>query len=393
MRIFAAIVCLWLGCQPWLARACRYNVRDLGFIEHGTEAYTFYAFVRGDTPAEVRRQLTQLPSAILSDSNIQLEVVDLEKQPEHAARKHLPRETAPVYPTGVLVSAEGRALPVSLVQAGQPFAQSLLKTLEGLVSSAKRQEIGQKASQTFGVILLLEGTDTQQNDKARQAALKAIEQITGEMKTMPKAIAQPPVLVALAPKSFVQEKVLLWSLGLTTEATNQARAAVIYGKSRWVGPLMRGEEIRESNLAGVLAFIGADCECGMDLTWTRGTRLPARWDDDLHAQATKSLGFDPENPMVKMEAGRILGRSVASGSDPLRYEEVTLPDLPAATPEPATIPTAPPALPPRPHAPTPAPPPVVAQSQTVLKPAWYAIGGLAAITGLAALLIVRRKRG
>jgi hypothetical protein len=75
---------------------------------------------------------------------------------------------------------------------------------------------------------------------------------------------------------------------------------------------MKGEEITEPNLTGILSIIGADCECGLDVSWTQGTPLPIRWDGKLHAQAAKMLGFDPESPIVKLEASRIIGERRSS---------------------------------------------------------------------------------
>jgi hypothetical protein len=112
---------------------------------------------------------------------------------------------------------------------------------------------------------------------------------------------------------LVRERIALWSLHLTPEATSEPRAAVIYGKARWIGPLMKGREIAAGNLARLFAIVGADCECGMDLAWTRGTVLPVRWTASVHQTATKSLGFDPLDPLVQIEAARILER-FASGS-------------------------------------------------------------------------------
>jgi len=102
--------------------------------------------------------------------------------------------------------------------------------------------------------------------------------------------------------------VLLWSLGLDPTRITEPRAAVLFGKARWIGPLMKGAEISEPNLTGIFSLVGADCECDLDPTWIQGTRLPVRWEPKLHALVTKSLGFDPENPLIKIEVSRILGR-------------------------------------------------------------------------------------
>ncbi len=40
--------------------------------------------------------------------------------------------------------------------------------------------------------------------------------------------------------------------------------------------------------------------------------LPVRWDEKIQAQAAKALGFDPENPMVKMEISQIIRHSLIS---------------------------------------------------------------------------------
>jgi hypothetical protein len=120
--------------------------------------------------------------------------------------------------------------------------------------------------------------------------------------------------------SLAREKVLLWSLGLGPTAAPQPRAALLYGTARWLGPLMMGEEISEPNLTGILSIIGADCECGLDISWTLGTRLPVRWDEKVHAQVARALGFDPESPLVKLEAGRIMGRRAPATAVPAGYQ-------------------------------------------------------------------------
>jgi hypothetical protein len=92
-----------------------------------------------------------------------------------------------------------------------------------------------------------------------------------------------------------------------------------------MGPLFKGEEIDENNLASVLFIIGADCECGFDYRWLQGTMLPARWTDKMQAQVAENLGFDPENPMIKMEISSIIRRgSYSHPGVPFGYQELVV---------------------------------------------------------------------
>jgi len=325
-------LCL-LICLPLLpAHACRYNVRDLGFIEGTNDFYTLYGFVRQDTPPDLLSQLTQAAREAFPETNVRFEAVNIDRQKDHAAMQHVAKSSLAAFPALLLVSPDGQVLPVPIPEAGASFTASLTAALKEIVSSPKRAEISQQAAQAFGVVLLIEGTEAQANQQARSVVSQAIADITADMRNLPKTIIRPPVMVSLAPELYAPEKVLLWSLGLNTEPANSPRAAVIYGKARWIGPLMRGPEISAANLTGILAVVGADCECGMDITWTRGTRLPGKWDEALHAQATKSLGFDPEDPLVKLEAEGILRRQMAASADRAGDKEVASPALGVPSP-------------------------------------------------------------
>ncbi|HYV29195.1 MAG TPA: hypothetical protein VFA77_16800, partial [Candidatus Eisenbacteria bacterium] len=236
--------------------------------------------------------------------------------------KYLPAEAA--FPAGVLVSPDGQSLPLAFGKSQQTFRESLVAALDEIVSSPKRDEIVQRVTRDYAAILLIEGPNADENGRARKAIAEAIKQIGGQLSALPKVIAHAPSLLVLDPASFARERVLLWSLGLSPEKITQTRAAVIYGKARWIGPLMKDEEINEGNLSRLLSIIGADCECGLDISWTQGTRLPVRWDEKLHAQLAKALSFDPENPLVKIEVGRIVGRRNESTTARERNQEQTL---------------------------------------------------------------------
>ncbi len=79
------------------------------------------------------------------------------------------------------------------------------------------------------------------------------------------------------------------------------------------------------HLTQLLSVIGGDCECGVDHRWLQGTMLPARWDEALQQKVVQNLGYDPENPMAKMEMVSIIRRGMG-GFDypgvPFEYQEI-----------------------------------------------------------------------
>ena len=145
------------------------------------------------------------------------------------------------------------------------------------------------------------------------------------MDLLPKPIARPPEIVTLDQQSLDRERVLLWSLGLKPQDINEPCAAVLYGRGRWIGPLFKGGRLTADPLTEMLLVIGSDCECGLDHRFLQGTMLPVRWDEGLREKMVKSLGFDPEDPMVKMEMVSIVRRGMGGfdGMDmPLGYREI-----------------------------------------------------------------------
>lgn len=316
------VICLWGCLQAHPALACRYNVRETGFVDLGIEPYFLYGYVSKDTPAEITSTFKQVSYAALMDSGIRVEIIDTDQQKDHPAMKFLDLWPIQSFPSAVLVSPDGQSLHVPITKPDQPFKESLWSAIDNILSSPKREEIVQQVSKTYGAVLLIEGTDAEQNKKAKLAASGAIEKVSLQMEWMPKPIAYPPVIIVMDSESLAREKILLWSLGLDAEKVDKQYAVVLYGRARWIGPLFEGEEINERNLLSVLLVIGADCECGFNYRWLQGTMLPVRWDEKIQARAIESLGFDPENPMIKMEISRIIGRGFSSYPGvPFGYQE------------------------------------------------------------------------
>lgn len=312
----AFLIFLLVVAQNQPAGACRFNVREVGFVDLQLEPYVLFGYVSNETGEDAVSRFKQMTDVSLEKSNIKFEIINTDRQKEHPAMKLLDlqlvraepaaawQEKSP--PAAVLVSPDGQSYPVNLAERDRPFEETLRSAIEDILSSPKRQEILQKAIENYAVILLIEGADAQENQKAKDAVSKVIELIRSQMDMMPKSISRPPVLVVMDPKSFKSEKILLWSLALTDEEINEPRAAVIYGRGRWIGPMFKGKEITEDNLANVLFIIGQDCECGLDHRWTQGTMLPAGWTDEMREQVAENLGFDPESPMIKMEMSMIV---------------------------------------------------------------------------------------
>lgn len=325
-RNLVLAVCLWSFLQISPALACRYNVLETGFVDLGIEPYYLFCYINKDTADDIVSDLQPTLESALVDTNIRAEIINIDEQDNHPALKYLESRSTASFPAAVLASPDGQVLPVTITEPDRPLKETLLASLDRILSSPKRDEICRKAAETYGVVLIIEGPDAQENNTAKQAASSVIKLIAEQMDMMPKPITKPPVVVTMSTQSLSSEKILLWSLDdLKAEDVNKPHAAVLYGRARWIGPLFKGEEISEDNLANVLFVIGADCECGYDYRWLQGTMLPAKWEQDLQALAAESLGFDPENPMIKMEIASIVRRGYPYYPGvPFGYQEVVV---------------------------------------------------------------------
>ena len=314
---------LCLGLFQTAAWACRYNVLEVGYIDLGIEPYRLYGYATDEVPAETVSSWREDIETSLVDTNVQFELVNPDRQTDHPALDYLGRHDIETFPAAILVSPEGQSLPI--VSGGSPMPVGT--SLDAALASPLRAEILKKVAGCYGVVLVIEGPDEAANTEARQAAEAAVTQVGVQMEFMPKAIAAPPEVLTLPAESLGDEAVLLWSLDAKPADINEPHAAIFYGRGRWIGPLFRGEQITKENLERVLFVIGADCECGLDHRWLQGTMLPARWDGLLQTVVAKTLGFDPESPLVKMEMISIVRRGMGGAAVPgvaFGYREIEI---------------------------------------------------------------------
>lgn len=126
------------------------------------------------------------------------------------------------------------------------------------------------------------------------------------MGQLPKRIEEPPLIIVITQEKASKEKILLWSLDTDGYQVNEPHVAVIYGRGRRIGPLLKGKQISSKSLLSLLPIIGLSCDCGLDKKWMTGPLIPLRWDKKIQSDVVKFLGFDAENPMVKTEMSSIM---------------------------------------------------------------------------------------
>jgi len=301
--------------------ACQYNVRETGFADFGINQYSFYGFVNSKIPDDIFLNFEKACSSSFKNSNIVHEIINIDLQKNHLALKYISSKNIHTFPSAILVSPDSQEYVIPFPNSKQWSINDFESVLDRIVNSSVKQKIIDHVIKSYGVVLVVEGSTNAENERVRKSGEQAIRTIQAQMKFMPKSIEHPPELVILNRANFQPEQLLLWSLGLDSKEINDTYAAIIYGKARWIGPLLRGEDINKINLTNILKIIGMDCECGLDMQVLQGTKLPVRWDEKTSTRLVKHLGFDPENPVIKLEMNRILRKGLAhSPGVPLSYQ-------------------------------------------------------------------------
>lgn len=313
---------------PVIALACRFNVRDVGFVDLGSKPYQLFCYVDKNTPAELVSQIEDISIAALLDSNIQAEVVNIDDQAGHPGLAHANVKQNSGMPFATLVSPDGDALPIPLPTRGQHQSEALWSAFESLYESPWRDEVMESAINTYGAVILLEGADPLENKKARDAASKSIAVITQLIRDekLEKEIKNPPVLHVISRKEAGKERVTLWGMGLNLEEPG-AQIAMLYGRGRKIGRTLQGAQLNDQTVHAVLNTIGLSCECGLDRSWMQGGMIPLKWGDDIQSRVAKQLGFDPESPTIKMEMSQILSKGGAGQGAKIKVAQADIDTL------------------------------------------------------------------
>ena len=290
------------------ALACRFNVRDVGFVDLGSEPYRLYLFVGDAMPEAERESLQSIATATFYDSNVETKLLALGQARQGETKAYLPDGFTGESPTAVLVSPDKKqTLSVPLAKRGMPVLQTAWDALESVLDTPRRNAVLRQVFACYGVVLIIEGRDAGENRRVRSMADAVISEITAKLPGLEKEIKQPPVVEFISPDDFPVERAFLWSLGVR-EILDTPQVVMLYGRGRMIGPVLRGEQLSQPSVSTILTTIGLNCECGLDRTWMQGVMVPLKWDRDRKQEIAKQLGFNPESPEIRIEMSQILAK-------------------------------------------------------------------------------------
>lgn len=329
---FMAIALVGLGQAS--GSACKYSVRDVAFVDLGGGGYRLIIVSDAQTPAELTERLHGAAAGVLVDANVRLQMARADDASDTQLKSLLAAQQMTSLPAAILVASDGRSLPIAV--PSDVSQANLWAAFERVVASPVREKVLDAALKSHSVVLVIEGSNDQANQRAKEIANGAIDQARRGLAGLPKPIEQPPHLLVISPAEAARESVLLWSLQIDRHDDSSAYTAVLYGRGRRLGPVLEIPGATRTELSRLLWYVGQDCECDLDRSWMQGPMIPHRWDMQMQARAVKQLGFDAGSPMVVAEISRILSRGPAAKGpvddalgldDPLMgYREFTIID-------------------------------------------------------------------
>ena len=293
-----------------VAEACQYTVRDVAFVDLGDSPYRLYVFSQGDSNEALKGTLSKAlddASGRLDDSNVVAELVDMDVASKHTAVAYLETANVTTFPVVVLVSPDNRVL--QLGEGSGPVKPADLDGLiQSVIESAVRDDIFSRVLDIHSVMIVIEGGDAAPNAQTTQMAKDFIPRVRDILDVLPKPIDHPPHLIVLTREQAKKERILLWSLGVDLEDESITQVAVLFGRGRRLGPVLRfpGDDSRKFERS--LAAVGQDCECGLDRSWMQGGMVPHVWNEATEKIALAKLKFDPGSPEVKTEIALLLSR-------------------------------------------------------------------------------------
>ncbi len=149
-KISRSILVLLFCCLHYSpAVACRYNVRDIGFADLGSNSYYLFGYFSEDSSEQLIADFKEVVSPALLDSNVKSEAINVEEQKDHPGVKYFNLHKLKSLPAAILVSSDDRSMVIGIGK-DKPFKQALRDAVNTVVSSPKRSEIIDQAIENYG---------------------------------------------------------------------------------------------------------------------------------------------------------------------------------------------------------------------------------------------------
>ena len=285
-----------------IAEACKYSIRDVGFVDLDLHPYQLYLFSSRSQYHTATDDFLQVATLNFIYANVAAKRVDPVTTPNHSAIKYKNRLEIEELPALILASPDDRVQQIKIPQNNSSF-ESVMTSVR---TSPARKQIVKWLSEVHSIVLVVEGEDKKVNQRAVEIAKGSIADIKQSMDRLPKPAGDPPRCVRITYEQRQNESILLWSLGLDKPTKNDAYILLIFGRGRKIGQTFTVPGATQMQVTSILNLVGQDCECGLDRSYMQGTMIPHEWTPKNQSLAVKRLGFDPGSPLVMAEIQRIL---------------------------------------------------------------------------------------
>ena len=192
------------------------------------------------------------------------------------------------------------------------------------------KQISAESLESFAHLLVIEGDEVTEKSRVHHLADQALSAIQRLEPLLPRPISFPLRKMIVHAENSDQQMLLRRMMGCGDTKSPETLLAVIYGRGRLAGPVMRGDRLTMQEVLAQLALVGQSCECETDRAWLEEPSLPFQWDALIRGKASSLLGFDPDSPLVRAEMLRIVSQGPktptsnireANSSSPMRLPE------------------------------------------------------------------------
>ena len=180
------------------AEACRYNVRDVGFVDLGEQPYTLILGYSPDSSGAALDSLHWIATPALGESNVAWKQLSFL---EAAERDILSSEDSKGMAGSRLwlLTPSGQVRQLAAYEDGLPAASEIELRIKTLVNSASHEQLLKQTIDCHSVVMVIEGKNADENKRVVADAEEAIRQTFERRGEWDKPIARAPRLMVLSP--------------------------------------------------------------------------------------------------------------------------------------------------------------------------------------------------